>query len=210
MSEEIASGNSYANKGVLPFIWNTPEGRKESYDAILTCVDFEQKHIKNSFENRMFGQKTVVTRKLVSKSECIGVYGGPRLDLTDASHAGQGTYLLQHGNMVVDGDNILSRINSIFEEKDGVPKRQAKDGYNVERAAFRAQLEDGSSIVVQAFFALKDLPEGTELRWNYGYSEAMIAKEIAKSEEAGDTSEDSDDPYYYFSDDELARQARGD
>lgn len=79
---------------------------------------------------------------------------------------------------VLSGDNILSRINTIFEYENGQPVRQAATGYNAEAAQFWVMTQVGQNpqekAILTALFATEDIPAATELRWNYQYDEATI------------------------------------
>ena len=58
--------------------------------------------------------------------------------------------------------------------------RQAIEGYNAEVVYFDVAAQKGSQpperLRLTGFALLKDLPAGTELRWNYGYDEATIGR----------------------------------
>jgi len=191
VSQSMA-GKLYLSTSVSPFLFSTSAEEREKLYGRLACVKFEKKHMKNPSEAIMIelGEYTVVSAEDIKKGQCIGVYGGcyaePR-----AMHLIDPTYLLKvnvpegmrgdpraKGGRAVDGDNILSRINTIFEEENGVPKRQAKGGYNIDWTEFRVKLKDDSWANVVAFHALEDLPKGTELRFNYGYDEDRVSRGV--------------------------------
>jgi hypothetical protein len=81
--------------------------------------------------------------------------------------------------VVVIGDNIISRINSNFEyDATGKPIHQSPDGYNVQIVGFKVEADMliGDRLVnrpymLNALFASEDIAAGTELRWNYNYSD---------------------------------------
>lgn len=83
-------------------------------------------------------------------------------------------------DVVLSGDNVLSRINTLFEYENGRPVRQARTGYNVVSAGFQvdAQAENQPMVRLEitGLFASEDLKPGTELRWDYGYDEASIRR----------------------------------
>ena len=80
--------------------------------------------------------------------------------------------------LVLSGDNALSRINTIFEYEGELPIRQASVGYDVEAAQFRiqAQVDDNTQeqLILTGLFASEDIAAGAELRWNYQYDESTI------------------------------------
>ena len=80
----------------------------------------------------------------------------------------------------LSGDNILSRINTIYEYSNAVPVRQAYDGYNVESVAFAVDVRgrDGSleknRYFVTALFTSRVIYGFRELRVNHGYTWEQI------------------------------------
>ncbi len=94
------------------------------------------------------------------------------------------------GGYVLDGDNIFSMINTIFEyDSHGKPIRQAAEGYNCELRAFavegRFPSETGEiknpasikSTYLYCIFATGNIPAtatGTELRMDYRFNEEAI------------------------------------
>lgn len=80
--------------------------------------------------------------------------------------------------VVLSGDNVLSRMNTIFDYEAGYPVRQASGGYNVEAVYFNVETQKGEqpreSLRLTAFFTREDICAGTELRWNYQYNEPTI------------------------------------
>ena len=92
-------------------------------------------------------------------------------------------YLIPYEFALV-GDTIISRINTRFwYDAAGKPVRQATEGYNVEFVPFDVEAQQwiGKELVTRDFilnaiFATEDIPAGTELRIDYNYSDADIAK----------------------------------
>lgn len=192
------SAEAFNKDKILPFIqWEGFEKVAKLYDAKLKTTAFTAAHQRFPEESGLIGQLTVVTTRAIKKGEALGVYGGELVPLRIAGIR-HDPYLLdvfvqrskstmKGGNpasgqidpdTVLSGDNVLSRINTLFEYENGRPVRQASTGYNVVSAGFQvdAQAENQPMVRLEitGFFANEDLKPGTELRWNYGYDEASI------------------------------------
>ncbi|NRF67822.1 SET domain-containing protein [Aquincola sp. S2] len=174
--------------------------RSALYDA-LACVPFAAEHLRRPHEAAMIGlHNTVVATRALPAGTCIGVCGGPVIgselgDWRAVVSYSLFAWLLQDEHRLIDfqnvdvndcelvtiqGDNIVSRINSIFDDENGLPVRQAAEGYNVEAAWFRGRLDDGRCLAFTAFFTQQDIGPGEELRWDYWYSEEMVRHSIAE------------------------------
>lgn len=81
---------------------------------------------------------------------------------------------------IIDGDNIISRLNSTFDERNGIPYRQASEGYNVEPAKYKVRFDDRSERYIPAMFATCGIEQGAELRWNYSYDDKEVEKQIGR------------------------------
>ena len=190
------SGKTFSKDVVLPYIqWEGYEKVARLYEEKLEIVPFTAAHQKFPEEVALIGQSAVVNKRRIGKGEIIGIYGGELVPIHVASHR-QDPYLNDiapieqpsssgatvprpvRSNVVLSGDNILSRMNTIFEYEEGTPVRQAAAGYNIESAFFNAYTQKGSQpqecIKLTAFFATEDIPANTELRWNYQYDEPAI------------------------------------
>lgn len=190
------SGRTFSKELVLPYIqWEGYEKVARLYDEKLEVVTFTAAHQKFPEERVLIGQSAVVNKQPLKKGEIIGVYGGELVPITVAAHR-QDPYLNDispidqpgssneasprpiRSDVVLSGDNILSRINTIFEYEEGMPVRQAAAGYDVESAFFKAYVQKGEQprecVTLTVLFANEDIPANTELRWNYQYEETMI------------------------------------
>ena len=194
----LRTGERFSKSLVMPFIqWEGFEKVAALYDDRLEVIPFTQAHQKFPEESSLLGQATVVTTRDIRKGEALGVYGGELLpyfvadnredpylfDVFVSNRKGQwgaSTSKQLSPSLVLSGDNTLSRINTLFEYQEGQPVRQAKAGYNVVEAGFEVDTQVGTQPMVRlrltAFFAAEDLAPGTELRWNYGYSEEAIRR----------------------------------
>ncbi|MPR04639.1 hypothetical protein F0169_22740 [Pseudomonas sp. MAFF 212408] len=187
-SKSLTTNETFSSDLVKPYIqWEGYEHVARLYEDKLEVTPFSPAHQKFPEESALIGQATVITRKPIKKGEALGVYGG---ELIPNSVAGfrKDPYLLDiqrmpprpgHYPPSLSGDNVLSRINTIFEYEDGQPVRQASTGYNVEAARFEVETQVGEEsrmpLALSAFFASEDIAAGTELRWNYQYNEATIS-----------------------------------
>lgn len=179
----------YQAAAIKPYIqWEGFEDVANLYEEKLALRTFTAADCKMPEERTLIGQDMVSNKKPLVKGEILGVYGGglipgyvgvARKDpfLIDVlpgklfTHARPSTVLLS-------GDNVLSRMNTLFEYEQGKPARQATTGYNVEAVPFdvvvQAQGAGTEKYLLYAFFATDDIPVDNELRWNYGYTEQAI------------------------------------
>lgn len=199
-------GTPYGKALIMPFIeWEGFEKVAALYDEKLKVVPFTAAHQKFPEEASLLGQSTVVTTRAIAKGETLGVYGGELVPSRIAQQR-RDPYLLdvhtwvqpgaQKGStptpkmvsafLSFSGDNVLSRVNTIFEYNNGIPARQASTGYNVEDAGFVVDVltadESRMRLRLSAFFATEEMAAGTELRWDYGYDEKMIKQLLSKAD----------------------------
>ncbi|MBN2987950.1 dermonecrotic toxin domain-containing protein [Pseudomonas lactucae] len=189
-SKSLITGEVRKSDVLRPYIrWEGFEDVARLYEDKLELVTFTAAHQKFAPEAAMIGEAAVVSRRAISKGEPLGVYGGEVLPYEIARRR-RDPYLMQIRDIrptspyalnmqpVLSGDNILSRINTIFEYENGQPVRQAATGYNTEAAQFRVMTQVGEKpqeqAILTALFATQDIPAATELRWNYQYDEATI------------------------------------
>ena len=184
-AKSLTTNATFSSDLVKPYIqWEGYERVARLYEDKLEITQFTSTHQKSPEESVLIGQNTVIARKPIKKGEALGVYGG---ELATSSLAGyrRDPYLMDIRSARSDpswpplsGDNILSRINTIFEYEAGQPVKQAATGYNVDVAKFRVEVQVGNEprtpAGLRAFFASEDIPAGTELRWNYQYNDATI------------------------------------
>ena len=196
-SDIATSGTSYSSGTVKPYIkFGGYEEVAGLYEEKLQLRTFNEADVKVPGEKALIGQSMVVANRRIAKGEVIGVYGGTVMSADRIAREGD-TFAMVTGfewdflksttkEISMVGDNIISRMNTNFEyDISGKPVRQASHGYNVEPATFDVDADkvlgasaDGrvtrKPYSINAFFATEDIPAGTELRWNYGYSEDDI------------------------------------
>jgi hypothetical protein len=179
----------YGAAAIKPYIqWEGFEGVANLYEEKLALRTFTAADCKVPEERTLIGQDMVCSKKPLVKGEILGVYGGglipgyvgvARKDpfLIDVLPRKLFTHA-QRPKVLLSGDNVLSRMNTLFAYEQGKPVRQATAGYNVEAVQFdvevQTQGEHKESYLLHAFFAIDDIPVDTELRWNYGYTEQAI------------------------------------
>jgi hypothetical protein len=192
----LKSGEWYSSEPIKPYIkFGEYEKVAQLYEEKLQWRLFTEADVKVPGERSLIDQSMVVANRRLAKGEAIGVYGGVitpkrfvrRHEQTFATLAGMrfqyGPGHLIPDPLVVLGDNILSRINSNFEyDATGRPVRQAASGYNVEFVSFSIEAQQlmGKDLVTKEFIlngiiASEDIPAGTELRLDYGYSEQQMS-----------------------------------
>lgn len=186
-SKSLTSNATFSSDLIKPYIrWEGYEQVARLYEDKLEVTPFTAAHQKAPEESVMIGESTVITRKPIKKGETLGVYGGEQVPDVVAGYR-RDPYLLDIRAPTspptadvpnLSGDNVLSRINTIFEYEAGQPIRQAATGYNVEVARFTVETQVGDEprqeFALSAFFASEDIPATAELRWNYQYNEATI------------------------------------
>ena len=198
-SETTASGVRYNKDVVLPYFqWQGYEKVASLYDEKIEVVTFTAEHQLFPEESSLIGQNAVITKRTIKKGEILGIYGGelipkmmaaiwqdPYLIDIEAHYPPKASDALQptliSTGVLLSGDNVLSRINTIFEYEAGKPIKQASTGYNTEVANFDVDVIDNNPeqpalkrLQLTTVFATQDISAGTELRWNYGYDEEMI------------------------------------
>jgi hypothetical protein len=188
--KSLTTDTVFSASQIRPFIqWQGYENVARLYEDALEVTPFTTNHQKYAQEASLIGEATVITRRALKKGDALGVYGGELLPLYIA-RARQDPYLMpikkvrpttphaMNMQLVLSGDNVLSRINTLFEYEGEWPVRQASTGYNVEAAQFRiqAQLDDSpqEQLILTGLFASEDIGAGVELRWNYQYEESTI------------------------------------
>lgn len=191
-AKSLTSETVFRSALIRPYIqWEGYEQVARLYEEKLEVIPFTAAHQQFPEEAAMIGQSTVITRRALKKGEALGVYGGETLPFYVAN-ARQDPYLMPirnvrptsthalHTQPVLSGDNALSRINTLFEYDAGVPVRQAITGYNTEAALFEIEAQVANNppeqMILIGLFASEDMSAGTELRWNYRYSETVIKK----------------------------------
>lgn len=188
----LTTGEKYTSGPIKPYI--KFEGFEEVarlYEEKLELRTFTEADVKVPGERGLIGQSMVVANRRINKGEALGLYGGTlspvrlirRQEQTFTMLAGSyvhyGPGHLIEEPVVVVGDNIISRLNSNFEyDAAGKPIRQSPQGYNVQTVGFKVEADMliGDRLVnrpymLNALFATEDIAAGTELRWNYNYSD---------------------------------------
>lgn len=192
-STSLSSSTVYKSALIRPYIeWEGFQNIAQLYEDNLEVTPFTAAHQKFPQEAALIGQATVIARKMIKKGAPLGVYGGEAVPLHVAL-ARKDPYLMPfrpvrpttpfavNTQPVLSGDNVLSRINTIFEyDAAGIPIKQAAAGYNTEAVQFRVTTQVGETTpekaILTAVFASEDIAPGSELRWNYQYSESTIRR----------------------------------
>jgi hypothetical protein len=185
-----ADGNTrYQAAAIKPYIqWEGFKGAASLYEEKLRLRKFTAADCKVTEERSLIGQDMVCSNKPLAKGEILGVYGGGLIP-GYVGAARKDPFLIdvlpkrlfphtKRQDVLLSGDNVLSRMNTVFQYEHGKPVRQAATGYNVEAVPFdvevQAQGGHKENYVLYVFFAIDDIPVDNELRWNYGYTEPAI------------------------------------
>lgn len=157
------------------------QARAAAYRDKLVCRTITERDLPSPHEQPLIGQRGVFAARRIRAGECLGVYGGrlmtPALFFTCVDDSFVLSAASDGELAFVDGENILAMANTLLAyDGQGVPVAQAADGYNMKTIRFQAVSSTGRRFSIGAFFALHDVDEGTELRWNYSYSPEAIAR----------------------------------
>ncbi|WP_416773204.1 dermonecrotic toxin domain-containing protein [Pseudomonas sp. RHF3.3-3] len=167
------------------------------YERKLGIRRFKAQHMRSADEQHLVGRFHVTARRDLASGELLGVYGGMLIPLIVCQHRLDpfATWVQYERSLelirfrdgqprtalpCLSGDNILSRINTIFEYEDGVPARQARSGYNVEAVAFPVDIRTHDGCIekdryfLTALFTSQTVKADEELRLNHGYSDEQI------------------------------------
>lgn len=188
IAPQDANGEGYSMDALRHFIDHTlPQGQRAALYGGLNCVPFTRDHMKHEREETMLGQNTVLALRGFDIGECLGVYGGtfiPSEDSTKTSSIVDFSYMLATSQKdfkkqtSMDGDNIISKINTIFEYDilSSSPNAQSRGGGNVRFVPFQMELNDGSRAQLGAAFVTEPIVPGDELRMNYNYNVQSVKK----------------------------------
>lgn len=184
-----------ATELVKPFLdpLLSEESRRELYSQNVRIDTFTQNDVSTNkylqfTERYLVGQKKLSAKRDLKKDTCIGVYGGQVLSknaLADMDRASLNNLMKcdwAWDRFVLDGDGPMTMMNTIFElNQEGNNIAQATSGYNVNKFLIDSGLEKDSPLYSDlkifnfaAFFTAKDVREGEELKWDYGYSSKEI------------------------------------
>jgi hypothetical protein len=169
-----ALGQRLPAQQVLPFLEPHVRGRTRAglYQRWLVPGRLEAHHLRGEHEGPLLGQWGVFARHAVPAGTCVGVFGGLLLDEADGlalrNHRHALSASATPGVAAINGENILSLVNTLFETDDrGTWTGHPATGYNAEMARFDVRLQHGWDVQVVACVTMQDIPAGHELRWNY-------------------------------------------
>jgi hypothetical protein len=188
------AGRVYLSDQVKPFIRSTLTAAERAglYEQLEVRLLGSRDLAAN--EQQLEGQHGVFAAREISAGTCIGVHGGTFFNLESlaASHGISVDELIKMINMdymvgmdlegwparkfFLDGNNIISKINSCFCQDEDGRWRQAEDGYNGTVAAFRCRMDDREFVALSAVFATCNIRSGDEIRMNYHYSPEVVAQ----------------------------------
>lgn len=190
----------FATELVMPYLEREGYERvAQLYEEKLKVRTFIESDARSPQERVMIGQHTVVARRDLRKDEILGVYGGrliPRwradqsnnafvIDVEDLPPYKRAIRERLRAGDYLSGDNILSRINTLFEFPRNRSPRQARQGYNAHMVSYAVKAsrgqEEAQSLQISVLFTLTDIPAETELRWDYGYTSEQIRRIMTRA-----------------------------
>lgn len=178
----ISSNNKYSCSQVKPFISSniTDEERSYLYEEKLVVREIGP---STEFSSKQYG---VFAKKNIDKSICIGVHGGVVIMKDDVGvdiicKINQDYLVYLSSNILLDGHNILSKINSNFYKNKG-KWFELTTNFNAEAQKFKCIMENGDTICLDAIFTLKDIKKDEEIRMSYQYSPALVNQAMTTSE----------------------------
>jgi len=179
----ISSNNKYSCSQVKPFISNniTDEERSYLYEEKLVVREIGP---STEFSSKQYG---VFAKKNINKFICIGVHGGVVILKDDVGvdiicKINQDYLVYLSSNILLDGHNILSKINSNFYKNKKGKWFESTTNFNAEAQKFNCIMENGETICLDAIFTLKDIKKDEEIRMSYQYSPAIVNQAMTTSE----------------------------
>lgn len=185
----------YSCEGVKPYISNkkTPEERSALYDAQLVVKQLGHENLLPT-EVSLSGQNGVFAGKDIPIGTCIGVHGGTLLFFnesdTDPNYLPMNIltkinqdYLVSISKRAfLDGNNIISKINSIFYKQSNGKWLESDEGYNAHIIKFGCEMEDGNKLCLHAIFTIQDIKKGEEIRMSYQYPSEIVNQAMRTNE----------------------------
>ncbi|MFL9989528.1 hypothetical protein [Paraburkholderia sediminicola] len=174
----MLQSDAYDFKKVLPFISSEVDDQTRSrLYSRLQCRRIEQ--VSRPEESALVGQNGVFATGPVQKGSCLGVYGGmlvgPSVGSAKPTCARAHVGLDKQDSRFVDGDNILSRINTSFlYDANGKPYAEDPAACNALPCIYTMALSDGTLINLPVYFSACDIPADAELRVSYGLTPDQI------------------------------------
>jgi len=167
-------GRTLSSQCVLPYLEPHVRGRVRAQRCRrwLQPARLERRHLRSTHEAPLLGQWGVFAARRVPAGTCVGVFGGLVLDEADGlalrNHRHAISASAVPGRVTVNGENILSLVNTLFEtDEQGVWTGHPATGFNTDMAQFDVRLSHGWDVRIVACVATQDIPAGNELRWSY-------------------------------------------
>jgi hypothetical protein len=174
LSQPDAGGHRHPSEPVLPFLDAHVRAKLRAglYRRWLRPGRLEPRHLRAAHESALLGQWGVFAARPIPAGTCVGVFGGLLLDEVDGfalrSHRHAMSVSAVPGRVAVNGENVLSLVNTLFEaDAQGTWVGHPARGYNADMLHFDARLAFGWQARIVAGIATEDIAAGTELRWNY-------------------------------------------
>jgi hypothetical protein len=119
-------------------------------------------------------QQGVFANNDIANNTCIGVHSGIILLKNDDIFKSMNQdYIVECSKeYYLDGLNIISKINSNFEQKLN-KWCESSSGYNVRAVGFQCEMEDSKILTLHAIVTIVPIKKGEELRMKYDYSNEL-------------------------------------
>jgi hypothetical protein len=159
--------------------------RQKLYAKNIIAKRLALHDLKDPRESILIGQMGVFAVSNIPENTCLGVYGGTFLRQDDYIFLPDQRYCFHvpgadHEKYVIDGINILSLINSKFryDESGNITGHAEDKCMNVHTRYVPCIGPNNLELSIPVMFAKRAICEGEELRMNYGYDMATIARVI--------------------------------
>lgn len=196
----------YLCSDVKPYISSkkTSQERSAMYDEWLVVKRLGNDNQLLLKDSSLNGQHGVFAVKDIPAHTCIGVHGGTILFFSgsgvEKNHLPHSVlmnmnqdYLVcmnEEDNIVLDGINIISKINSNFCQNNG-EWYESSEGFNAKSVKFPCEMEDGNKLWLHAIFTTENIKKGQEIRMSYEYTSELVKQAMETNECVADTNSES-------------------
>ncbi|CCU56123.1 type III effector protein [Choristoneura rosaceana entomopoxvirus 'L'] len=167
---KIQNNKHYSCELVKPYIDKniTPDQRNDLYNHLSV-------KIIEDINSKLYNQCGVFTNKNIKKNECIGVHGGiifeSKLIKNFITYGYNQDYIIYiNEDYLLDGINIISKINSIFHKDNNGIWKECSYGYNAKSIPFSCITFDGKVLQIYAIFTIKNIKKNEQILISYNYN----------------------------------------
>ncbi|CCU55823.1 type III effector protein [Choristoneura biennis entomopoxvirus] len=167
---KIQNNKYYSCELVKPYIYKnkTSDQRNDLYNHLSV-------KIIEDINSKLYNQYGVFTNKNIKKNECIGVHGGiifeSKLIENFIKYGYNQDYIIYiNEDYLLDGINIISKINSIFYKDNNGIWKECSYGYNAKAIPFSCITFDGKILRIYAIFTIKNIKKNEQIFMSYNYN----------------------------------------